>query len=145
MGTVYRHFPTRADLVVAVFRHQLDALAQQPVPRTGGACADLRAWVHQLVDFLVTKHGLAAALQSDQAGFATLHAEFLNRLIPVCDQLLQAAADAGEIRSTVQTYDLLRAVGNLCIGVDSDRRYHARPMIDLLLDGLFRPAPPGRS
>src|ERR1700747_2113777 len=27
MGTIYRHFPTRADLIIAVYRHQVDACA----------------------------------------------------------------------------------------------------------------------
>ncbi|MDI5982796.1 TetR family transcriptional regulator, partial [Amycolatopsis magusensis] len=50
-------------------------------------------WIDLFVDFLVTKHGLAGVLQSDQAGFDTLHAYFLDRLVPVCTQLLDAAAE----------------------------------------------------
>ena len=85
-----------------------------------------RDWIDLFVDFLVTKHGLAAALRSDNAGFEALHAYFLDRLVPVCAQLLDAAADAGEIRSDVGAYELMRGVGNLCIGADSDPRYDAR-------------------
>ena len=46
--------------------------------------AALAPWIDLFVDFLVTKHGLAAALRSDAAGFETLHAYFLDRLVPVC-------------------------------------------------------------
>jgi hypothetical protein len=60
--------------------------------------AALRQWVDLFVDFLVTKHGLAKALQSDSGGFETLYAWFLDRLVPVCAHLLDAAVDAGEIR-----------------------------------------------
>ena len=73
-------------------------------------------WIDLFVDFLVTKHGLAAALQSDDAGFEALHAYFLDRLVPVCALLLDAAADAGEIRADVDAYELMRGVGSLCAG-----------------------------
>ena len=100
MGTIYRHFPTRADLVVAVYRHQVEACAEAgPVLLANGGSphAALGQWVNLFVDFLVTKHGLAAVLQPDSVGFDALHAYFLDRLVPVCAQLLAAAAEAGEI------------------------------------------------
>ena len=136
MGTIYRHFPTRADLVVAVFRHQLDALAAAPAD--GTAYEALRSWVGRFADFLVTKHGLAEAMHSDQAGFESLHAEFVTRLLPVLDGLLRAAADAGQTRADVRAYDLMLGIGNLCIGAGTFPDYHSRRMIDLLLDGLRR-------
>ncbi|MFH8811487.1 TetR/AcrR family transcriptional regulator [Streptomyces hygroscopicus] len=143
MGTIYRHFPTRADLVVAVFRHQLDALAAVADLPPAADTPDevLRLWVHRFADFLVTKHGLAEALHSDQAGFEALHAEFVERLLPVLDQLLKASAAAGRTRADVRAYDFMLAVGNLCIGVETFPDYQARRMIDLLLAGLLQPAP----
>lgn len=64
----------------------------------GSPVAALGQWLDVFVDFL-TKHGLAAALRSDSAGFYGLHAYFLDRLVPVCEQLLDAAENAGgEIR-----------------------------------------------
>jgi AcrR family transcriptional regulator len=142
VGTIYRHFPTRADLVIAVYRHQVDAcaeagpalLASGPTPH-----AALGRWVDLFVDFLVTKHGLAAAMQGDSAGFETLHAYFLDRLLPVCTQLLDAAAASGEVRSDLDAYQLMRGIGNLCIGADSDPRYDARRLVALLVAGLRRP------
>jgi AcrR family transcriptional regulator len=140
-ATIYRHFPTRADLIIAVYRHQIEAcaeagpdlLASGPTPH-----AALGRWIDMFVDFLVTKHGLAAVLQSDDAGFEALHAYFLNRLVPVCAQLLEAAAASGEIRSDLEPYELMRGVGNLCIGADSDPRYDARRLVALLIAGLRR-------
>ncbi|WP_433237834.1 TetR/AcrR family transcriptional regulator [Streptosporangium sp. CA-135522] len=142
-ATIYRHFPTRADLIIAVFRHQVDACAEagpalltsSPTPH-----AALGRWVDLFVDFLVTKHGLAAALQADNTGFETLHAYFLDRLLPVCTQLLDAAAASGEIRPDLDAYQLMRGVGNLCIGADGDRRYDARRLVELLVAGLRRPS-----
>ena len=141
MGTIYRHFPTRADLIIAVYRHQVDACAEAgPALLAGGTgpYAALAQWADLFVDFLVTKHGLAAALRSDRARFETLHAYFLDRLVPVCAQLLDAAAAAGEIRADVDAYGLLFGIGNLCAGAGGDPRYDARRMAGLLIAGLRR-------
>lgn len=142
MATIYRHFPTRADLVTAVYRHQIEACAEAGPALLAGTPSPLdalRQWIHLFVDFLVTKHGLADALQSDSDRFAALHAYFLDRLLPVCAQLLDAAVEAGDIRPGTQPYELMRGVGNLCIGRDDDPRYDPRRLIDLLLQGLQRP------
>jgi AcrR family transcriptional regulator len=142
VATIYRHFPTRADLVVAVYRHQIDACAEAgPTLLAAGPTpyAALGKWVDLFVDFLVTKHGLAAAMQGDSAGFETLHALFLERLLPVCAQLIEAAAASAEIRPGIDAYHLMRAIGNLCIGAESDPRYDARRMVALLIAGLRRP------
>ncbi|MFD9511013.1 TetR/AcrR family transcriptional regulator [Streptomyces mirabilis] len=142
MGTIYRHFPTRADLIIAVYRHQVDACAEAgPVLLESCATpyAALGQWIDLFVDFLVTKHGLAAVMQPDNAGFDTLHAYFLDRLVPVCNQLLDAAAGRGEIRSGLEGLELMRGVGNLCVGADSDPRYDARRLVGLLIAGLRQP------
>jgi len=139
VGTIYRHFPTRADLVVAVYRHQVEACAEAgPALLAGGGSpyAALARWVDLFVDFLVTKHGLAEALQSDDATFETLHAYFLGRLVPVCARLLDAATAASEIRADVAAYELMRGIGNLCIGAGRDPRYDARHMVGVLIAGL---------
>ncbi|WP_026197563.1 TetR/AcrR family transcriptional regulator [Sciscionella marina] len=138
IATMYRHFPTRADLVVAVFRHQVDALAATTAADGESPEDALRSWVHRFADFLVTKHGLAEALHSDQAGFESLHSEFVDRLLPVLDRLLKAAAATGHTRDDIRAFDLMLGIGNLCIGADTFPDYQARRMIDLLLTGLAR-------
>jgi AcrR family transcriptional regulator len=139
VGTIYRHFPTRADLIVAVYRYQVEACAQAGptlLANSRTPHAALARWINLFVDFLVTKHGLAEALQSDDAAFQTLHAYFLDRLVPVCGQLLDAAATAGEIRPDTDAYELMRGVGNLCVGADNNPRYDARRMVELVIAGL---------
>src|ERR1700761_5261900 len=86
MGTIYRHFPTRADLIIAVYRHQVHACAQAGpalLASSGTPRAALTQWVDLFVDLLVTKHGLAAEMQSDHAGYKTLHAYFIDRPAPL--------------------------------------------------------------
>jgi AcrR family transcriptional regulator len=142
VGTIYRHFPTRADLIVAVYRHQVEACAEAGpalLADAGTPHQALARWIDMFVDFLATKHGLAEVLRSDDAAFQTLHAYFIDRLVPVCGQILEAATTAGEIRSGLDPYELLRGVGNLCVGSGSDPRYDPRRLVDLLISGLRVP------
>ncbi|MFD5134542.1 TetR/AcrR family transcriptional regulator [Streptomyces olindensis] len=145
MATIYRHFPTRADLVTAVYRHQIEECAEAGPNLLASADSPfdaLRQWIDLFVDFLVTKHGLADALQSESDRFAALHSYFLDRLLPVCAQLLDAAVESGDIRPGTQPYELMRGIGNLCIGRDSDPRYDPRRLIALISQGLQRPHAP---
>lgn len=147
MGTLYRHFPTRADLVVAVYRHQVDACAaaahtlleSAPTP-----FAALLEWVHQFVDFLGTKHGLASVWQGDEAGFSALHQLFLDRLVPALTELFDAATTSGELVADIRPYELLRAVGDLVAWAPHDPDYDVRRMVTLLVSGL-RQAQPSNS
>ena len=139
MGTIYRHFPTRADLIIAVYRHQVEACADAgPALLASSATpyAALRQWVDMFVDFLVTKHGLAGTLQSGDTRSGPLHAYFLDRLRPVVAALVEAAAAAGQIRGDVDPFGFLYAVGNLCAGDTSNPHYDARAMVHLLVAGL---------
>ncbi|MFJ8106000.1 TetR/AcrR family transcriptional regulator [Streptomyces sp. NPDC096132] len=140
-ATIYRHFPTRADLIIAVYRHQVEACAEAGPALLAGSPSPyvaLRRWISLFADFLVTKHGLAAVLQSDNAGFENLHAYFIDRLVPVCADLLGASATAGEIRSDIGALELMRGIGNLCIGAENNPLYDARRLIDVLVSGLRR-------
>jgi AcrR family transcriptional regulator len=135
LGTVYRHFPQRSDLVTAVFRHEVDAcaaaapaLAAEHEP--GEALA---RWLQRYTGFVATKRGLAAALHSGDPAFDALPGYFDQHLRPALESLLGAAAAAGEVRADVDPGDLLRAVANLCMAADSE---HARRMVALLIDGL---------
>ena len=142
VGTIYRHFPTRGELIVAVYRHQVDACVEagpQLLSSSSSPHAALGAWLDLFVDFLITKHGLASVLQPDAGGGDGLHGYFLDRLLPVCAELVDAAVAAHEIRADLTAYDLMRGAGNLCIGVETDPDYDARRLVQVLVAGL-RPA-----
>lgn len=138
VGTVYRHFPTRAELVGAVYRHQVQectalaaSLLEQPVP----AAEALERWMAAFVDFLVTKHGLSEALLSADPSLANLHALILEELVPACSSLLAAGQDAGEVDPQVTAFTLLRAVGNLSVPGPGYGGDEARQMVTRLLAG----------
>ncbi|MEV7142057.1 TetR/AcrR family transcriptional regulator [Streptomyces tauricus] len=140
-ATIYRHFPTRADLIVAVYRHQVEALAEAGPALLAASpkpYAALAEWIDLFVDFVVTKQGLASVLQSDDPCFDPLHSYFLERLVPVCAELLEAAAESGEIRPGMDPYELMRGVGGLCAGAGNNPRYDARRLAGILVAGLRR-------
>lgn len=138
VGTVYRHFPTRADLVSAVYRHQVEectALALELHQRRVPPSQALDRWVAAFVDFLVTKHGLSDALRSEDPGLATLHSMLLEELVPACSTLLVACQEVGEFERGISAFTLLRAVGNLCIPGPGYDRDDAKQMVARLLAG----------
>lgn len=143
VGTIYRHFPTRPELVVAVYRHQVEAcadagprlLAESATPE-----AALRAWATLFVEFLITKHGLAGALRGDNASSDALHAYFVGRLVPVCDDLLNAALETVDAEPPIDAYNVLKGIGNLCIGAAADARYEADALVQLLISGVLSAA-----
>jgi hypothetical protein len=63
----------------------------------------------------------------------------------VCAQLLDAAAEAGEIVVDIDAYELMRGIGNMCVGAENNPRYDAPRMVELLIAGLGRPIVGGAS
>ena len=138
IGTFYRHFPQRSDLVAAVFRHEIDACADAaPILaaelKPGEALAK---WMQRYAAFIGTKRGLASALHSGNPAFDHLPAYFYQRLKPALQTLLASAAAAGEVRTDFAAEDLLDAVASLCMRAYDRGPDHARRMVALLVDGL---------
>ena len=138
VGTLYRHFPQRADLVAAVFRREIDACADAaPIlaaEHTPGEA--LARWMQRYAAFIATKRGLATALHSGNPAFDPLPAYFQQRLEPALRMLLEAAAAAGEVRADISAEELLGAVASLCLDAYKQGPEHARRMVALLVDGL---------
>lgn len=138
LGTVYRHFPKRSDLIVAVFRTQVESCADAAaaLSKKYGPEEALARWMQRYVDLIAKKRGLAAALHSGDPAYNALPGCFNNRLLPAFDTLLKAAMAEGVIRPDVQANDLLRAVATLCQGPHNEEPIYARKMVALLVDGL---------
>lgn len=138
VGTLYRHFPRRSDLVIAVFQHEIDECADAAVELATrhDPLEALIRWLHRYTELIATKRGLAAALHSGDPAFDTLPAYFDQRLEPTLRSLLLGASGANAVRADIAPNDLLRAVANLCLPGDADQSGHTRRMVDLLIDGL---------
>ncbi|WP_081687503.1 TetR/AcrR family transcriptional regulator [Glycomyces tenuis] len=147
VGTLYRHFPQRSDLVKAVFQREVDSCADA-APGLAAAHEPgeaLEQWLYRFTEFLATKRGLASALHSGDPAFDELPGYFMQRFGPALGSLLDAAAAEGEIRADVSPEELLHAVGNLCMVADADGPAYSRRMVSLLIDGLRYGADKSRS
>lgn len=136
VGTLYRHFPQRSDLVVAVFRQAVEDCADAAAELSAEHEPDeaLARWLLRFTGFVATKRGLAAALQSGDPAFEGLHPWFIDRLGGALTGLLDAASAAGTIRSNLDATQLLRAVADLCHGAPTVEQ--SQHLVGLLVDGL---------
>jgi AcrR family transcriptional regulator len=138
IGTLYRHFPQRSDLIAAVFRREIDACADAaPVlSATRAPFEALAAWMQRYAVFIAAKRGLAKALHSGDAVFDNLPGYFDQRLRPALRTLLEAATAAGAVRADVDADELLGAVASLCMSAHNAGSGRAERMVALLVDGL---------
>jgi AcrR family transcriptional regulator len=138
VGTLYRHFPQRSDLVKAVFQREVDACADA-APALIAAHAPgvaLALWLRRYTEFVATKRGLAKALHSGDPAFDALPGYFMQRLEPTLGSLLEAAAASGEIRADITPRYLLHAVANLSLPVADEGIAYSQHMVAILIDGL---------
>jgi AcrR family transcriptional regulator len=144
LGTLYRHFPQRADLIAAVFRREMDACADAAPILAGeyGPFEALMNWLQRYAAFVGTKRGLAKALHSGDPAFEALPMRFEQRLRPAFRTLVQAAVAAGEIRADVDADEFLGAVASLCMSAYNTEPGRAERMVSLLIDGLRHGANP---
>lgn len=101
-ATLYRHFPTRESLVLAVYRREVSQLvepADQSLSERAPADA-LGEWVARLARYAITKHGLADALRAASAPGAALFTEPTSRSFPRwrgCSRPLRNQATCGVV------------------------------------------------
>jgi AcrR family transcriptional regulator len=138
LGTVYRHFPQRSDLIAAVFQSQVDACADDAavVAARYEPAEALSLWMQRYVDFIGTKQGLAAALHSGDPAYSALPKYFDERLRPALKGLLDEALRAQVIRPGIDAKELLGAVGTLCCQGPHMNLDSARRMVSILIDGM---------
>ncbi|GAB2984159.1 MAG TPA: helix-turn-helix domain-containing protein [Actinotalea caeni] len=137
-GTLYRHYPQRSDLVAAVYRHEVDACADAAA-RFAEEYEPVEAlvrWLERLQGFFATKRGLASALHSGDPAYENLPAHFRGRFVPALSALLDAAAEAGQIRKDVRPDELLHAVAQISMAAPMLDEGYVDRMTRLLVDGL---------
>lgn len=138
-GTLYRHFPNREALLLAVYRQDVrELIGAAPVLLTEQPpVAALRLWIDRLAAYGRIKHGLADAMQA--ATRADLAGEHYGRVIAAITLLLDAGKAAGELRPDIDAEELLLLVSFLWrTELDTDRDARSRHLLDLVMDGLRR-------
>jgi AcrR family transcriptional regulator len=147
IGTLYRHFPSRAALVEAAYRSEVDHLcdAAKELLAEHPPDAALAEWMDRYVGYGAAKRGMSDALQSVVASKSDLYAESRTRILEAIATLLEAGAAAGTIRSDVDAEDVLRSMGAVWLMTD-DRLWseQAHKTLGLLMDGLRHGAAAGR-
>lgn len=143
IGTLYRHFPTRNAIVEAVYRREVEQLAEAahrlldaPSPRQA-----LHEWLRLLVDYIATKKVVVSALGAMMGGVSDIYAASGLQITQAMKQLIDRAILSGEIRSDVDGDDIVRAVIGFTYGGDSANwQASALRLIDVMMDGLRPPA-----
>lgn len=138
VGTLYRHFPRRSDLIVAVIQHEIDACANAAtVLRADHAPWEaLTTWIERFTEFVGTKRGLASALHSGDPAFNDLPGYFMEQLEPALDGLLGAARASGDVRADVTARDVLLTVALMCQPVPGEDPHLNERMIRIFIEGL---------
>jgi AcrR family transcriptional regulator len=139
IGTLYRHFPTRGELIEAVYRSEVDRLcaAADELLATSPADDALAAWMDRFVAYAARKRGLSAALRSIAAERSDLVPNTRARLAEAIGRLLDAGQRARVIRADVDSEDVLRAMSAAWgLPEGEDWVANAKRLLDLLIDGL---------
>jgi AcrR family transcriptional regulator len=137
-GTLYRHFPTRAELLKAVYRDNLESLAT-----AGGKFAEtmppveaLRAWLLLFVDAVAAKQIIAPALNTLVGDHKKVFEVSYAQVQEAIRKLVKRAVKSGEIKRDLDPMDLLRAlVGVSNVASGPDWQQSARRLVDILIAG----------
>jgi AcrR family transcriptional regulator len=139
IGTLYRHFPTRETLFEAVYRREVQQLADlaKRLEEEAQPIEALRQWMRSFVKFVATKKGMSAALAfaiSKDSDLFSYSSDLLTRAV---GELLSRAGTAGEIRSDISPEDLLRVLVGMCYTHDQPGwQKNVLRLVDVFVDGL---------
>jgi AcrR family transcriptional regulator len=141
IGTLYRHFPSREAVVEAVYRREVEHLAEA-VPQlleTSPAGEALHKWMHLFVDYIATKRLIAPSLGAAAGRTSTLYATSAELITRAISTLVKRAVASGDVRKDIDPADLLRALVGVSYGnPHAGWEASARRLIDILMDGLRR-------
>jgi len=148
IGTLYRHFPTREALFEAVYRREVEQLADlaEQLKSDEAPAEAVRHWLHANVAFVATKKGMSKALALAAHAPSELTAYSFERLTKAVGALLDRAVAAGEMRDDVGPEDLLRALVGMCYLHDQPGwQSSVLRLVDVFVDGLCRQSTSKRS
>ncbi|WMD05778.1 TetR/AcrR family transcriptional regulator [Streptomyces sp. FXY-T5] len=145
-GTFYRHFPTREALVLEIYRHEMQQVADTAPALLESREPDraLREWMDRLARFAMTKAGLADAIRQATSAPGRPEKPGHAPVTEAAELLLRAAEDAGTIRPGVTVSDLFLVIGGLwTMDPHTDWQPRATRLLDFVMDGLRVGAPGG--
>jgi AcrR family transcriptional regulator len=137
-GTLYRHFPTRGELIKAVYRNELERLAkaEQELSAKLPPVEALRAWLLLFVDAIAAKQIIAPALNTLVGDPKKVFESSYARIQEALRALVKRAVRSGDIRKDLDPTDLLRAlVGVSHMASDPGWQQSAIRLVDILITG----------
>lgn len=140
-ATLYRHFPTRADLLVAVYADEVAALCQsgEQLLESAEPVGALFAWLDEFVAHVATKRPLAlAATEGTSERRTTLFRDWHASITSIADRLVQRAQPA--LRSNLTATDVLTLASGAALTADAAQ---ARRLVALLRTGIAAPTGTG--
>jgi AcrR family transcriptional regulator len=137
IGTLYRHFPTRLDLLEAVYRDEVDVLREtaEKVTPNHTPLEALALWLEAFVDYAATKRHIFTELVEAVGRESDLMTHSRAVIYDNAEALVAAAQEAGEIRTDVTSADVLRLVGGCTMMPNFDRE-QTRRILAVVMDGL---------
>src|SRR5215468_3680092 len=148
IGTLYRHFPTREALFEAVYRREVQQLADlaERLKEETEPVEALRQWMRSNVRFVATKKGMSAALALAAYKPSDLFSYSFDRLARSVGGLLDRAIATGEIRDDISPEDLIRALVGMCYMHDQPGwQKSVLRLVDVFIDGMRNRRTPRRS
>jgi AcrR family transcriptional regulator len=137
-GTLYRHFPTRDDLLAAVYISEVEKLAeaQRQFSAELAPLEALRAWMLVFVDYLSAKKIIAPALNAMAGGPSRVYEQSTRLMEDAAHALARSAVASGDLRPDVDPMDMLRAIyGVSSTSSADDGPAKARDFVDILIRG----------
>jgi AcrR family transcriptional regulator len=137
-GTLYRHFPTRDELLEAVYRTEVEKLAaaERNFAETLPPIQALRAWMLLFVDLIATKRIIAPALNTLAGRPAQVFEPSHGQMRDAIRALVKRAIKSGDIRKDLDAIDLLRAlIGVANVATTPDWQHSAKRLVDILITG----------
>jgi AcrR family transcriptional regulator len=137
-GTLYRHFPTRQELLKAVYRTELEKLAaaERKFAETMPPIEALRAWLLSFVDAIAAKQLIAPALNALVGDHKKVFEVSYAQVHDALRALVGRAIKSGDIREDLDPVDLLQAlVGFSNMASSPDWQQSARRLVDILITG----------
>ncbi|MGP4019350.1 TetR/AcrR family transcriptional regulator [Saccharopolyspora sp. 5N708] len=145
-GTLYRHFPTREDLILAVYRHDVQRLVDSvdAVLASGSARDGFVAWFEKLAAYIRVKHGLGEALHN--AAIQDAINETYAPVTAAVGRLLDACVAEGSVRPGHDPGDVLLLMSFLWrVAPNDDGVAQGRRLIDMVFKGIAARRQPSAS
>jgi AcrR family transcriptional regulator len=141
IGTLYRHFPNRQELLEAAYLEEVDAMARRAADVADLPPWDaLATWLRQFVGYVATKYALAEELFA----YIDRDAEFFrgcrDAIIGAGEPLLKRAQEAGVVRPDTDINDVVRMVGGIA-RMPATEPGQIQRVLEVALDGLRYRAP----